>query len=322
MIKRMNNKKVDLILEGGGVKGIGLVGAISELARAGYEFQRVAGTSAGAIVGSLVASGCSPRNIVEIMQSLEYKKFKDPTFLSRFVTPGKIASLLVHKGVYKGDYLKDWISDQLATCGVKTFGDLRLSGPDFVKLPPDVAYKLVIVTADLTKGELVYLPWDYHKYGLDPDQQDVATAIRTSMSIPFFFTPAHLGDSTFIDGGWLSNFPVNAFDEPRSAQPDWPTFGINLASTEDIELTPKKINGPLSFARAVFDTTLNGHDQRHLNNPSTLARTMFVDVGKILSTNFDITRAQQDILFRSGQQSARKFLGTWDYAAYKKQFPL
>ena len=42
-------KPVDLVLEGGGVKGIGLVGAISVLTEHGYEFQRVAGTSAGAM---------------------------------------------------------------------------------------------------------------------------------------------------------------------------------------------------------------------------------------------------------------------------------
>ena len=46
--------KADLVLEGGGVKGIGLVGALSVLEQSGYTFERVAGTSAGAIVASLV----------------------------------------------------------------------------------------------------------------------------------------------------------------------------------------------------------------------------------------------------------------------------
>ncbi len=46
----------DLVLEGGGVKGIGLVGAYSELSKAGYAFHRIAGTSAGAIVGALIAA--------------------------------------------------------------------------------------------------------------------------------------------------------------------------------------------------------------------------------------------------------------------------
>ena len=48
--------KVDLVLEGGGVKGIGLVGAVLTLSGSGYVFPRVAGTSAGAIVAALVAA--------------------------------------------------------------------------------------------------------------------------------------------------------------------------------------------------------------------------------------------------------------------------
>jgi NTE family protein len=48
--------KADLVLAGGGVKGIGHAGAVAKLREAGYEFPRVAGTSAGAIVGAMVAA--------------------------------------------------------------------------------------------------------------------------------------------------------------------------------------------------------------------------------------------------------------------------
>ena len=52
----MSTVRVDLVCEGGGVRGIGLVGAVDALAAAGYRFPRVAGTSAGAIVASLIAA--------------------------------------------------------------------------------------------------------------------------------------------------------------------------------------------------------------------------------------------------------------------------
>ena len=174
----MADKIADLVLEGGGVRGIGLVGALSELSKADYSFHRVAGTSAGAIVGALLAAGCSTDELIKIMHSVDYRKFRDPTLLSRLGAPGKIASLLIQNGLYKGDYLHDWIAGQLASCDVTTFGDLRLEPSE--TMPKEKAYKLVVVTADLSKGELVYLPWDYHKYGLDPDTQTVASAIRTS----------------------------------------------------------------------------------------------------------------------------------------------
>ena len=48
--------QADLVLEGGGVKGVALAGAVVRLARAGYAFPRVAGSSAGAVAGCLVAA--------------------------------------------------------------------------------------------------------------------------------------------------------------------------------------------------------------------------------------------------------------------------
>lgn len=67
--------RVDLVLEGGGVKGIGLVGAISVLEGAGYHFERIAGSSAGAIVGSLVAAGMTASQLKEVMGSVDYTNF-------------------------------------------------------------------------------------------------------------------------------------------------------------------------------------------------------------------------------------------------------
>lgn len=56
MVAAVNATRADLVCEGGGVRGIGLVGAVDALVQAGYRFPRVAGTSAGAIVASLVAA--------------------------------------------------------------------------------------------------------------------------------------------------------------------------------------------------------------------------------------------------------------------------
>jgi predicted acylesterase/phospholipase RssA len=66
-----------LVLEGGGVKGIALVGATSVLEERGYEFRRVAGTSAGAIVGSLVAANAGAAELEEIMRGVDYRRFQD-----------------------------------------------------------------------------------------------------------------------------------------------------------------------------------------------------------------------------------------------------
>ena len=65
------------MLEGGGVKGIGLIGAISVLEEAGYTFRRVAGTSAGAIIGSFLAAGMSAADLREVITNLDYRRFRD-----------------------------------------------------------------------------------------------------------------------------------------------------------------------------------------------------------------------------------------------------
>ncbi len=80
----------------------------------------------------------------------------------------------------------------------------------------------------------MYFPWDYQgTYGLEPGGQLVVDAVRASMSIPFFFEPAivkgHDGtSSTLVDGGVLSNFPIDIFDRTEGRRPRWPTFGVKL----------------------------------------------------------------------------------------------
>ena len=228
----------DLVLEGGGVKGIGLVGAISALHSAGYEFggdARVAGTSAGAVVGSLVAAGATVDELSEIMRGLDYRRFRDA---SRLGGVGDLLSLVTRLGLYRGDWLHGWVKDKLAGYGVRTFGDLRITDPASA-LPPERAYRLVVVVSDITRGRLVRLPWDYEYYGLDPDEQSVADAVRASASIPFFFRPVQLPDgrggrpSVCTDGGMLSNFPVHLFDRDDDTPPRWPTFGIKLSRSSN-----------------------------------------------------------------------------------------
>ena len=154
----------DLVLEGGGVKGIALVGAISVLEDRGYEFRRVAGTSAGAIVGSLVAANARAAELQEIMRGVDYRRFQDgPRWRDLFV--GKVVALLFERGIYDGQYLKDWLGEQLTKLGVHTFADLPY---DDAERPPDPehAYRLVVMTSDISQGRLRRLPWEYDHYDL------------------------------------------------------------------------------------------------------------------------------------------------------------
>jgi NTE family protein len=294
----------DLVLEGGGVKGIGLVGAIEQISKAGYSPCRVAGTSAGAIVGALVAAGMTPIDLVSTMRRLDYAKFRDESFLDKLGIGGKTLSLIFEQGIYEGKYLHGWLTNELEKLGVRTFADLKITDSWAKHLPPERRYKLVVVASDITGGRLARLPWDYRRYGLEPDEQPVADAVRASMSIPFFYEPIKMGGQILVDGGMLSNFPISLFD----STPDWPTFGIKLSAKRDANLTENHISNTFDFAKALLDTMINAHDQMHIDDPATAARTIFVDTFKIKATNFDITPAEQAKLYKSGKKAAKKFL--------------
>ena len=319
----------DLVLEGGGVKGIGLVGAFSTLVDHDYTFHRIAGTSAGAIVGALIAAGMPPEDLQRVMRTVDYGHFQDEGFVDHLGLVGKGISILFEKGIYEGRYLVEWLDGILMDLGARTFGDLRIEDPNS-SLPTERAYKLVIMASDVTRGRLVRLPWDYPRYGLDPDEQLVADAVRASMSIPFFYEPQRFygrddqGErvrSFMVDGGMLSNFPIEVFDRTDGKPPRWPTFGIKLSAKPSIpELQRFEVKGALGLARAMVGTMTNFHDQMHIDDPSVLARTMFVDTQHVKATDFDIDEPSQDMLFTNGERGAGKFLSGWDFERYVAEF--
>jgi NTE family protein len=315
----------DLVLEGGGVKGIGHVGAITALEEAGYTFTRVAGTSAGAIVASLVAANMTTAKMQQELRSVDYTKFRDPTDLSTMTLLGEGLSVLLEKGIYRGDYFHEWIKQQLDSQGVRTFGDLKVTTDPGSSLTPNQSYRLVVMTADLSRGELVRLPWDYPKYGRDPDTELVADAVRASMSIPFFFKPVTMkssvnnADCWLVDGGALSNFPIGIFDRTDGQTPRWPTFGIKLSALPNANQVAHAITDTRTFAEALLSTMMNAHDQMHLNDPCVIARTIFVDTGNVQATDFGIDPATQQTLYQSGFTSAQYFLSQWQWNTYLQQ---
>jgi NTE family protein len=328
-------KPADLVLSGGGVKGIGLVGAVVALLEAGYSAQRVSGTSAGSIVGAVVAAAAmgeklSPEEVKELALQLDYEKFTDPGPVERLPVLGPSFAVLRGSGIYKGDYAHDWIRSQLNNLGVRTFGDLAIRDDS---LPAEQRYKLVVTVADVTTGQLVRLPWDYRRvYGLDPDEQPVADAVRASMSIPFFFRPVTLTGSTgltstLVDGGILSNFPIDSLDRTDGRKPRWPSFGVtvlpNLPEGNDKvipALAPIRLFGPPHLLESVITTVLVGRDQAYLSQPWVNARTIRVDSTEVGFLDFDISDNEIEALYAKGYAAAEKFLSSWDWDAYLERF--
>jgi NTE family protein len=258
----------------------------------------------------------------DVMSSLDYRRFRDPNTLDHFGKIGEAMSVFLHDGIYRGEYLREWLTKQLAgigPSGVRTFADLTIEDPGS-DLPPDRAYKLVVMTSDISAGTLCRLPWDYPEMGVDAKSQPVADAVRMSMSIPFFYEPYRFQGRCFVDGGMLSNFPVDCFDRTDGKTPRWPTFGIKLSARPDANQKPSPIGGPIGMLKAMVGTMTNWHDQMHLDKPSVLARTIFVDCGKVNATDFDLDKATQDMLYQNGRAAAEKFLSTWNFEEYVQTY--
>ncbi len=331
-IKAEEPKPADLVLSGGGVKFIGLVGAISGLMDAGYSFPRVSGVSAGSVVAAILAAvsngaQLTSEEIKELAFSAPVRKWRDAGPVPYL---GAAWGLLRDTSMYRGDAAYDWIRSELKNLGVTRFGDLLLGEDHQLE---GRRYKLVVTVSDVTAAQLVRLPWDYRRlYGLDPDEQLVADAVRASMAIPFFYRPVKLtgadGEtSTLVDGGVLSNFPIDTFDRPDGKPPRWPTFGITVLPrpSEGIgavmpALKPLRLFEQTALLESLLTTMLAGHDQTHLSQPWVAARAIAVESTNVGVLDFDISRGRLEELYDNGYAAAQTFLSTWDWPAYLNRF--
>ena len=331
-------KKADAVFEGGGVKGIGLVGAASEIEKAGYTFENLAGTSAGAIVASLLAVGHKAADIKKELEKLNYNDFKDEGMLDKLGALGKALSIGFEHGIYEGEFFENWLEGLLQAKGKTNFGDIIMSDYREGETDKKYKYKLQVIAADLTDSRLLVLPGDLEAFGYNLDTFSISRAVRMSMSIPIFFEPVQLQDKSgrthlIVDGGILSNYPIWLLDDGTSSPP-WPTFGFKLMEPGSRSLKgPNRnpINNPIAFFKALAGTMMDAHDNFHISESKgdyqrTIGIATFVAVDgvekEIKTTDFGITQKESQALFKNGVDAAQGFLKNWDFEAWKKKYRL
>lgn len=326
-------KRVDLVLEGGGVKGVGLVGALAALEDDGYQPQNIAGTSVGAIVGALLAAGYTSAELREIMMDqLDFRRFKDLDLEGQLPLVGKPLNLLCSLGIYEGKAFERQMEEWLQAKGVRTFKDLRYEGEDGDE--KDVyRYKLQVIASDLTARRMLVLPRDAHLLGLKPDKMRVAQAVRMSMSVPIFFKPVQITgpqrlQHVIVDGGLLSNYPVWLFDS--EGIPAWPTFGLHLVNafevtglTDRIPPIDRAFGNPsvllAAYLLSLAFTALESHDWQYIEQEN-FARTIPIPTLGVGLLDFDIPRSRKVELYQAGYESGKEFLARWDFAGYIAEF--
>ena len=190
---------------------------------------------------------------------------------------------------------------------------------------------LSIVTSDLTNRMKVEFPRMWSLYWDDPAKVSPAFFVRASMAVPFFFRPFIVRDiapdrvlpawgqfigvedtaripatTHFVDGGMISNFPINVFFNPKVAKPRLPTFGIMLGSSDDEPASEYKTLG--GFAGAMISTLRSHYDKEFLLKNADFNRTIGrVDVKGINWLNFNISDKEKLELFKRGAEAAARF---------------
>ncbi len=163
------NKQVALALGGGGARGLAHIGVIEELLRRGYEITSVSGTSMGALIGGLYATGKLSvfKEWVENVTKAKMFRLLDFTFSS--------------KGVIKGERIIDTLKELI---------------PD--TLIEDLHIPYSAIATDICSAKEIVI-----------DKGSLYDAIRASISIPAFFTPVRRDDMLLVDGGVLNPLPIN-----------------------------------------------------------------------------------------------------------------
>ncbi len=321
------NKKINAVFEGGGIRGIGHVGAACVFEKNGYEFINLAGSSAGAIVASLLAAGYQCDEIKKEMKQLDYMKFRQDSFWGRFGIAGKAVSILFRYGIYSADFFEQWLNNLLIQKGKVTFGDIKKNDDC-----GGSQYKLQITASDLTDQRLLILPEDLSKFCIDPDTFPIAKAVRMSMSIPIYYEPYRLKDCNglvhyIVDGGLLSNYPIWIFDH-QNADCEYATVGFKFVdpTKDNMQERDTDIN-IIEYIMSIASTALNAKDKQYISNSKgDFQRTVAIPTSIIIdgetknigATDFDISRVESEALFQNGVKAANKFLDTWNYNDWMK----
>ncbi|SFL35043.1 NTE family protein [Paenibacillus sp. 1_12] len=313
--------KINAVFEGGGVKGIALAGAVSAAESRGIEFHQLAGTSSGAIIAALVASGYQAEEMKAIIEATPFKAFLQRSKLFDAKVFGPAVRLLLKKGLYSGEALENWMHKLLLAKGIRNFGDLKKN-------------QLRIIASDISQRKLLVLPDDIAQYGIDPQQLAISKAVRMSTSIPYFFDPViirksadkRMPNETFaeqfvyvVDGGLLSNFPLWIFDHDDVPALDSmiPTVGFQLVGRGSSK--PNTIYGPLTMFKALFSTMMDAHDERYIEEVNRF-RTIKIPTLGVSITQFDIPLETSRLLYESGKQAGERFFDKWRLNDYKQDY--
>lgn len=262
-------------------------------------------------------------------------------------------------GINPGNNFLKWIKDRLDENGVDTIDKLKKKAE---KLPPDLQMRdpskplgkldsdVTFITSELVTQNKIEFPkmWRLFRAPADIDNLHPGEFVRASMSIPFFFESHIISDIPvndpdvkkawkeyfecnadhipntvrFVDGGVLSNFPINIFYNPRVAEARLPSFGIDL---DDTPPTPERGDGAAAWSLASYCGRMLNTIRYYYDKDFLLKNNVFArGVGKVKLydpkfnwLDFFLSDQTKLDLFLQGAIAAKEFLMDFNWEEYK-----
>lgn len=303
-------------------------------------------------MGSFVDGDDDVKDFIQTMlrrpeqQNILQKKF--PRWYAALKGSQVLDNLDNDLGLNPGESFYNWIKNILDKDGVKSTAQLR----ERMTPPPNLkarhprklrsgatSTRLALIAADITTETKVEFPKMTSLYWKDENEVHPAHYVRASMSVPGFFHPYRVKgipqgsdarknwveqaeyrgnlpkECLFIDGGIMSNFPINLFHKPKFV-PLAPTFGARLGTDR---LDPRAIANPFQMLGAIFDSARHTLDFDFISqNPDYRKLVTDIDPGDHHWLNFEMSDAAKKDLFIRGARAAYHFLIGFDWKNYKK----
>ena len=267
----VNRPRVGLALGGGGARGAAHIGVLKELERLRVPIDAIAGTSMGAIVGGLYASGKSPDELQQLVESLdwadafgdqsrrEHRRYRRKQDDAAFPIPLELGlrdgRLQLPKGLIQGQKLALILREQLLHV---------YEIEDFDDLPTPFR----AVASDIETGNAYVM-----------SHGDMELAIRASMSAPGIFSPVVIDGHTLVDGGLVGNVPVSVVRD----------MDVDVIIAVDVEFplySTEELQSPLAITEQMLTILIRKETLRELSGLGDDDILIRPELGKYGSVNF------------------------------------
>ena len=208
--------RVGLVFGGGGAKGAAEVGVMKVIERAGIPIDYIAGTSIGAIVGGLYASGYNSETLDSLFRSQEWLTLladRKREVQDEFITRRDGVTYVLGFPIFR-EKAPSPNAQQPSPTPRKPFRFGAIRGDNIVALLESMVTRSV-GQSTLTSFDQLPTPFRCIAVNANTFEEvelssgNLPLAMRASMAIPGLFKPVEMGDSNLIDGGMLNNLPVD-----------------------------------------------------------------------------------------------------------------